>query len=661
MLGFFEGDEKDYYNSYTQALLIDPDVYGAYEAAGPNSHLKPWPSVVHQSVASSVVGNSNIGRDLVGNVVNGMGTKINGLRQYGLLGENTGGIEGFARGLPKGKMLHLNGNNALIIKRVIEREIQQPIYLNSTLITQLSGGDIRYLAEYHLLDNKGAPITDNAIQWQYDEAAKQHGELNLEERSLDPVSPYYPVIPIREAEQRISDTDPNLTRTCKRAVQLLGLKFKDLDEMVHSPEMLKNKVVNAHVVVAADIASVVPSTRKYLFEYFKKLHYESRVSKGNFDYWFHHDFSADTSEANRPPPGGFITVSDGTYKSELAWLYSTIEMKTGQLEENGKKLLINQVITEENKQWNLALFKLLNKDLRGGKGAYVLKKQVTKNTYQQIVFYGLIQISHIGKKGKRIISEIEDAFTTDKETKDKNNFVVLVREDIAKRLGGVVKHDLMLDSVRMVTTTLKTVRGTWIQTDKFKVVMAVAAVAVTVLTAGAGTPLMSAAMAALVVKTVVVAVAMQLVMPRIMVLVEDEFGAEFAIYLAVVITLATGDLSNPTTYVNAATTYKSGMTRIETENALEQINKELELIQDEIEVLNLEEAQMIEDLNFTRDLLDKSSFTSRTPEVFAQKSKIAHTSAVDLPTLTKHYVESMQFTDRPRSQIKLDLRSGKAI
>ena len=43
---------------------------------------------------------------------------------------------------------------------------------------------------------------------------------------------------------------------------------------------------------------------------------------------------------------------------------------------------------------------------------------------------------------------------------------------------------------------------------------------------------MSAAMAALVVKTVVVAVAMQLVMPRIMVLVEDEFGAEFAIYLA---------------------------------------------------------------------------------------------------------------------------------
>lgn len=647
----------DITESYSSPLLVNSDLYDQYDSGTALGKNTPWPSLIKQTVASTIVSNRNLGADILSNLVNGVFVKSKAMYSYGKRGENPSVAGGYVRGLPTSKVMYTPSGSPSKVKAVIEAEEGAKIEISYTVLDQDEQGDLWYEVDYYLLDSLGK-VTGSLKTWKYSLATGTYPELDPIVKAQDEYSPYLPIVPIRENNQRIRDTHPELYKTGRHCLRTLGIGYDDLDAAIHDEGNNDLGFLDhAFVVVAVDIATKVPSSNKYLFEFFNKLHFESGIRSEDYLYWEANVKGVDQNPDPEieeylppPPPINRMEISDGTYRMVLGWKYISRELVSGSI---GKKGTVTKEYTydvETSFESGLRAMFIDN--------SYItLRKQVTATEYIELKVVGLLHTNYVG--GREIQTNLALAFTRDTAA-DKNNFIIPIRMDIVQQMGAIAGHDLMYDSVRLVVNSHKTQKLKWYQTGLFKVAVVIAAVAVSIFTAGAGTPLISAAMATIVMSTIATTVALMVVVDVGMKLVEDIAGPEAALVVAVVAAVVTGDFSKVTTWANVGVTVASGVDGIQTMDALEDINNELKAISEDLSELEVEEALREADMVWVQNVIEDTSYILREPSSFLKKAQKEESVKIDLAMQTHFYVDSMKFLDKPYSHIKLGLKPNQA-
>lgn len=130
-----------------------------------------------------------------------------------------------------------------------------------------------------------------------------------------------------------------------------------------------------------------------------------------------------------------------------------------------------------------------------GQSYHYYRKQVTPNTYREVKVYGLSMTQDLIGGG-----------STTHSGEDEELLIPLDVEVVRKRMVKV-KDALTAKSLHFVFTTSKTVKTKWYQRGAFAVLITIVGIVISVVTAGAGTPLLIAIVKAIVITVVISVVA----------------------------------------------------------------------------------------------------------------------------------------------------------
>ena len=603
------------------------------------------PGLLKQTVYSAIFQNRNIGADLVTNISTGLLSKSKSYYSYGRLGETSGGTQGYVYGLPNGSLSHHSIASHTTVRLVIQKELGKPILLDSVVldsgINTSNPADLYYIAKYHLMDNRGEAVGE-LLTWVYRENDGTYPELDIPTEKESEKSPYYPIIPLREHQEDMSQGSHKGTQlhlTSKRAMRRMGLDFDSLCESVHAnPDI--NDIDFCYFMMGVDIATENDLSNEYLYEFFNDLHRTQWTDKTEYNYWLGHN------STKAPPPINKITISDSNYKMDIGWNYMDKELKTGVVGKLGfvKKSLERLPVVETPEYTSYS-------------DALVLRKQVTATQYSELFIHGLIHVNYI-YANDTVRTTLPDAFG---DSDDKNNFIVPLNVDICTRLGALKSHDILYDAMRLVFNTKITKKLKWYQTGIFKVLVMVVAIVITAFSAGAFAPGITVAASMGIIGTAALSVIITSVVLEVgLSLVENVFGAKIAL-IAAVIASAVGlqvGLSGVTTSISAQSIMKSiGMvvTYFSQENYMDHMQKlraEAETLKKETEEVDKLLSVGIKDPLDTFGLAYNYDPILDSPEFYYESRIHMGNSAVSMLSMPEMFVEVRSKLSLPYNPIR---------
>lgn len=285
--------------------------------------------------------------------------------------------------------------------------------------------------------------------WFYDVLNKTYPEIDT---ILDESwgSPFYPLVPVRENKVNTIDT-PN-SKNISRMLDKLGVKLESVTEAIMSrkdgnnPDLLDE----AFIGFFANLHEPHESTRLYLFEFFLELYNRRNITKNKFDSWEANKQGVDT-------PQEAITIKEKDFNIRLLWNYINLETKTGSIGQV-KTVTIN---TEINPRYTLS-------GLDYEKSRLIIRKQITTNTYQELVIHGLEHITDV-YEGTLYSTTLADLSNEDKKT----GFFIPLDRNIVKRIPFNMRSQLMMDCLTIVVYAVQVSYVKWYQRGLFKVLITV--------------------------------------------------------------------------------------------------------------------------------------------------------------------------------------------
>ncbi len=228
-------------------------------------------------------------------------------------------------------------------------------------------------------------------------------------------------------------------------------------------------------------------------------------------------------------------------------------------------------------------------------------------------------------------------------------FVIPLRQDIVKSMGPIKTHDLMYESIRLVCNDKYKQSLEWYESGFFQVFTVIVAVVITIYNAPAGTAILSAAMASLVVQQIVIQVVLSY---AISTLVEDITSEELAMLVAALATLYTGGFST-SSFVNASVNAASTAVELVYEELAEDIADEIEDYSDLLEDVYDEQSDTAYDQALVLNMIDSDSYNINAAHDYVKMFAYNTKGATLIRDYTSNFVSVMQYTDRPSSYIYL--------
>lgn len=322
-------------------------------------------------------------------------------------------------------------------------------------------------------------------------------EIDKAESYQEEFGQYYPRIYLRrDAKDTIKLPKNNVARkNTEKLLYRLGLDLKELTTSVNESieGINKNyKFTFLHLTVSINKEMDDQTTGKYLFNYFDTLYDKSEPLISN-----------DPDEPTIPNERKGITqtVSDSEYTQVVKYWKSGKETKTGTIKNNkGVALKAGEYcIKYGERNWGeykgdglLGITRFLN-----ATSSHKLYFQTSDNQYTVITIYGLEMIHQF--YGKTVRCQWNDEGLT-------------IPLDLTVVNGLRNKEqDLLLNKALQITvTTLQVVKKKWYERSAFKVVMAIASIAMNMFVPGSGFVL--SALFSAVVTTLVLSVAIKILM-----------------------------------------------------------------------------------------------------------------------------------------------------
>jgi len=664
--------------------------------------------LVKSTVLASTVQNQNIAEALQTNLINGIAAQGRAMYAYGKRGD-INPANGYYLGLPSGSKAYIPTGIQSTIKLIIEAEIGHRISLiNSFLdknnaahyaheymqanydwdsgsnivsnppfnsggatvtfdyaevvadntikifyaygaqkheqeliVTDLTEEKLYYYATYYLVDNRGQ-VTGEPLYWRYQEDTGVHYQLNVEAPLEDLVSPYYPIVPLRQDKVDLAlpaTRNEAEYQSSKQCLRYIGVNIDDLVDSVNdSPDI--GSVDHAYVMLGIDVASEEENSKLYLFEFFNDLRSTSSTYKTDYDYWFAHE------QNNTTPPVNTLVVADAKYRMELSWNYISRDLMSGNI------AAVGSVVTA------IASSSSINNPLYSyPTSTLIIRKQIDTSNYIELQVKGLQHLNYV-YGSNAVMTTLEEAFSGDDE---KQNFIIPLNQFIARNLGTIKSYDLMYDAIRIVFNSKIVTKLKWYQTNFFKLVVTIVAVAVAAYGyVQGGMGLLSAIGIA-----TIEALILNSVLNKVAVQVADLVGEELSLILAIVataygVTINTAGISvagtSTLSMLNAALYGTTGLSNLRAQGKLRDLQREMEVLKTEQEEFDALYETLPEDpltmygigseYTFSFDVVADSPTGYYTQAIHTGNAGILSVAA------TEYYVDSQLRLDLPYSPIR---------
>jgi len=530
-------------------------------------------------------------------------------------------------------------------------------YGTLTYVQDISGldaiiKDLYYYVNYRVVDNKGEP--SGAMQyWRYRENAGTHPELTIHEVDEDLISPFYPIVPLREDSVDLTDpltrNEPNY-RSSKQCLRYINIDIDQIVEGLNENEDIAT-VDHAYIMLGIDLATELQASKKYLYEFFNDLATSSSMDQGDFDYWFKNN------NGTTPPPVNTIVIADAKYRSELSWNFiskTTVHgvIGSGKIGEVTIAAVQHHDVTTDNDGYE---------SYDRYTGLYV-SKQISKTQYVKLFVRDLLHINYV-YSGHTIKTSIITAFDPDYL---QGNFIIPVNHVLAKNLGIIHGHDMLQDAIRVVFNSKIRTHLEWYETKEFRIIIVILVVIYEVATlfadGGAAFTWATALMAAG--EILLEMIVYSLIAGAVLQVARDVFGEEVALMLAIAATFVTFDATTGFALgTNSAMQIYSAVTQAITgANTLYQQNEMRKLEGEQKEIDTLRELYMEEhedDIDDPLGLLGLGSEYTYTYDVVKDSpsyyyTRTIHAGFIDTTAIIgpEYYVDSQMQLDLPYSPIR---------
>lgn len=339
---------------------------------------------------------------------------------------------------------------------------------------------------------------------------------------------YYPMAYFRY--NKTSELDnPNTEeyRSSKNLVNKLGLDYDTIAEAINENPDIKD-VEQAMLIMAVPANTTNLLEQRYLFEFFDKLYEESEGSFG-FEFQFKPPTIAymglENPEAKTSEYTSAIIIQDKRFK--LSLVNDGIHKKrvAGKIGDVGfyNSELVTTPIPQKfiDKESGEIFITYVDQQ------AFVYRKQVTANVYEEIRVVGLRLNYFIFKKHKEVAKGTEKSLLIPLDRSIIDNYTLIEKEEILCR------------AMHFVFNSRVTVYVEWYETGVFKIFLVILAIAWTVYSYGAdGGSTISAALgltgAQGLIATIVVNLVIGAVLPVVFKLFVKAFGTEIATLVLIV-------------------------------------------------------------------------------------------------------------------------------
>lgn len=328
------------------------------------------------------------------------------------------------------------------------------------------------LKSYYYVNYLSVDVDENPVvpeyYWVYMEGAGTYPDLDIG-ASISITNQYMPIVPLRIEYKSYTDSSlagTPLYDTSKKLLSKIDLKIKELDEGVNgNPDI--EQIAHAYIVLGIDIKQDTPEVNQYLFSFFDTLVMSSRYTKQTFDEW---NGSTNVTYGIPTPPTNIMSISDGTYRTDLNYYYvdkTTILGSFGEVGSYRKFINADHEMIEVPNQY----------DYESPDNTVIIDYQISATRYQRLIIAGISQTIGMYNAKDHIISLTSD-----------ENEVILVplNNDLLDKMKPMVANTLAYQSLKIVFHAYQVTYTKWYQSGFFQFVTIVIAVVITVYTGGAG-------------------------------------------------------------------------------------------------------------------------------------------------------------------------------
>lgn len=565
-MGFFGSSKKTYVESMAVNLVEDT------------------PNYMNQSILSSITLERDIVSDLIGNMLRGLGAKLNRYFSYGK--------DHYVYGLPVGSMTSTKISNtatANAIKSSVGEDIKlvssiykspDPYWFSEDFLlsigwdseTDLIMGDNPtgltgsvyftdaafvdeslieltftneneetetyelaldfviqlsenyYHAEYQLYDAELKLDTSVTYKWWYTPADGTYVALTP---FSDYEEEYFPIISIRKNKVTLTESDETYD-SCRKLAKKLDLDIDDLIEGVSSSPDVKD-IQNAYLFMGVSTQTEAKAGKRYLYNFFKHMEGLSTYTKEDFDRWVEvkslTGYLYDQSDIPEPPAYNNLTIKEDTsFNTELGFLYITSEEIAGNVDYLGEVT----VETELADQYEDGLLSFERSTL-------VIRKQITQETYEELRVVGLKHTNHIWRS-YTVTTNLKEAVNG--QENDTDGMMIPLNKTIMDSMSIKDRTELGYDAIKLIFNTRVTKKLKWYQTSAFSAIVTIVAIAITIASAGSLSASIGLALglttAAAIIVTAVVIAAISLLVQYGMAYLVDVLGEEYGLVIAII-------------------------------------------------------------------------------------------------------------------------------
>lgn len=325
--------------------------------------------------------------------------------------------------------------------------------------------DVVHISElFYMVEYSITGVTELPHYWTYRVKAGTYPNLNVGDEDTK-YTQYMPVVPLRINNQSLTGSNrknTQLYKTSKRMLSKIDLKIEELDEGVNANPDIKD-VDHAYCVFGIDIGTDKEESVSYLYEYFNDLSFRSKVTKNVYETWA-------SGDKRGTPPVNIINISDGTYRTKIAYYYIEREIKNGVVADVGKS---KKLIRKGNFSTDTGLFRY-----ESANNQLVLRKQITYDRYVEIVISGLLFYNNIYGPNKDYVSSLDDEGV--------DQILIPINISIFNQLPLWDRNTIAYDAIKIVFNSFDYIKLKWYQTGFFKIVTIIVAVVITIYTGAGG-------------------------------------------------------------------------------------------------------------------------------------------------------------------------------
>jgi hypothetical protein len=324
-----------------------------------------------------------------------------------------------------------------------------------------------YVYAAYTLTSGDPPVTSGKKIWIY-KMGDGNTDLDAALAATADDGEYLPFIPVRLDNKFLSPTyEPDSYALAKKAWKKAG--FGKMDDMI--TDLKDNEDLDeidyAYLMFGVPLNIFDTAGRQYLYRFFQKL--RTQQTSGNAE-WLLYQQKVQNGEQATAPENYVHIKSNGSFDTNvnMSVTWNSIKEVTGT-----GPAMIGKV---EGDYWVETI------TVQGSDNAIRIVHQETDNSWRAVEVIGAVHHNLIYNNKAVIITAVEAL-----EETDESGFLIPLHYATFREMSMVDSTQLATQTAFMVFNSYKVVKKKWYQTGIFKLVVFVAIIAITVLTAGSGT------------------------------------------------------------------------------------------------------------------------------------------------------------------------------